>query len=451
LSLRPETQSLAFSPDGKTLAAGDAEGMLTLWDMDALQQFCQWKANASWLIALAFSPDGQMLATGGNDQLVQLWDIQHLRGATASAAAPKRIATLNGHRGIVWALAFSPDGQFLVSAGDDNDDKGAAKLWSLEPPPPGLSFTNQIDWIWLSSDGRTIFGGLPKGGGLGAWDVAWGQPAANVRLPAAIDGAPTPGATSQEVSPDGRFLIQEISSGKLRVWSLTEGISLGSIAADDRPIESLFFSADSHYFVTVSPAGTAKVWNLATKQEVDRFEGVYQARLSPDGRYAAAPLKLESVTVRLRDVLNHRDIGVLRGHRRDMTEVVFSPQGDLLATASGDATVRLWHIPSGKFVGALEGHSNGVEDLAFAPDGKTLVTAANYDSIKFWQVATRQEMLSFPEASRSPLPVVFSASGTTLAVASGPERGNKIVKFWRAPSWEEIAAKEQTERASAHR
>ena len=173
-----------------------------------------------------------------------------------------------------------------------------------------------------------------------------------------------------------------------------------------------------------------------------RFQASFPARFTT--------VAVEAVGVRLRDVSAGRDLAMLRGHRRSVDDLTFSPDSNLVATASADNTVRLWHVPSGELAGVLEGHITGIQALAFAPDGKTLVSAANYESIKFWHVATRQEMLSFPEFSRDPKPILFSADGTTMAVRIGRsvlapgEHARTSVKFWRAPSFAELEAAENT-------
>jgi WD40 repeat protein len=144
-------------------------------------------------------------------------------------------------------------------------------------------------------------------------------------------------------------------------------------------------------------------------------------------------------------------VAVLKGWRRDLNALAFSPDGQLLVTAGTDNLVRFWRVPSGELAGVLEGHTTGVSGLAFAPDGKTLVSAANYDSIKFWHVATRQEMLSFRESSDFPV-IIFSADSTTKAVGTGgAAKRTATLKFWRAPSWQEIAAEERRESPAGRR
>lgn len=105
--------SLAFSPDGKTLVAGNLDGEIRFIDVDAGKDVASQKAHGGvW--AIAFSPDGQKIATGGWDQLIKIWD-----------PAGKELATIKAHDRTVTALAFSPDNQFLASGGFDQ----LIKIW----------------------------------------------------------------------------------------------------------------------------------------------------------------------------------------------------------------------------------------------------------------------------------------------------------------------------------
>jgi WD40 repeat protein len=125
LEHKGSVSSVAFSPDGKTLAAGggvfDSEGNrwtsgeAKLWDVATGKERLTIKRHTDVIAALAFAPDGQTLVTGGADALVKLWDANSGEERTA----------LLGHSGRVTAVAFSPDGKTLASAGDDR----TVKLW----------------------------------------------------------------------------------------------------------------------------------------------------------------------------------------------------------------------------------------------------------------------------------------------------------------------------------
>ena len=93
--------SVAFSPDGKTLAGGIADGSIKLWDIEtiATSQYTL-GGHSRWVTSIAFSPDGRMLASGSYDKTIRLWDV----------ATRQHIATLEGHTQFVTSVAFSPDG-----------------------------------------------------------------------------------------------------------------------------------------------------------------------------------------------------------------------------------------------------------------------------------------------------------------------------------------------------
>src|ERR1041384_950524 len=106
--------SAAFSAE--VMAVGYRDGVLRLFEVGTWKQIAEWEAHKSYAVSLAFSPDGKTLATGGSDQLIKLWDIATAVAAYSKLKQPRPVSTLLGHRGRVQALDFSPnDGRLLTS------------------------------------------------------------------------------------------------------------------------------------------------------------------------------------------------------------------------------------------------------------------------------------------------------------------------------------------------
>jgi WD40 repeat protein len=109
--------SLAFSPDGKMLATGDEEGDIKLWDAATGKATTRLAGHAGWVNSVQFSPDGKTLASASHDGTIRLWN----------AAGEKEITVLRSHTGKVRSIAFSPDGRTLASGGSDK----LIKLWTI--------------------------------------------------------------------------------------------------------------------------------------------------------------------------------------------------------------------------------------------------------------------------------------------------------------------------------
>jgi WD40 repeat protein/serine/threonine protein kinase len=140
-SIWTHTNALAFSPDSKTLASGNTRGAVQLWDINSAQPQASLEGHTNAIWCLAFFPDGKTLATGSADRSIKLWDV---------ATGQERV-TLKGHKASILSLAIAPDGNLLASGTED----GIVKLWraasnpeatALKPDPDPVS-RNNLAWL----------------------------------------------------------------------------------------------------------------------------------------------------------------------------------------------------------------------------------------------------------------------------------------------------------------
>jgi WD40 repeat protein len=402
--------AVAFSPDGQLLVSASSDGTVALTDVRSGEVRGEPPAgHEAAVTSVAFSPDGRSIATASDDTTVRLWDV---------ASGRPLGQPLTGHGDAVNRVAFSPDGSLVASASND----GTIRLWDVGTGGPhGAPLTGHGDWVRgvaFSPDGALLASGSFDAT-VRLWDVATGQP----------HGAPLTGHSAHvravAFSPDGRLVASGGTDATTRLWDVATGRPHGQpLAGHTNEVDAVTFSPDGRQMATAAWDDTARIWQLEETPTVSRAlvgseDAVFAVAFSPDGRSLVTGGADD--VVRTWDVSTGRPHGVpMSGHQGDVHGVALSPDGRLLASSSEDGTVRLWDVATGEPHGPpLGGHGHRVYGIAFSPDGRLLASGGEDATVRLWDVAVGREVgapLTGPvEAVYA---VAFSPDGATVAGGS---------------------------------
>ncbi len=284
--------------------------------------------NDEGVNSVAFSPDGQYVLSGSDDNTIKLWDVN----------TGEVIRSFEGHTDDVESAVFSPDGQYVLSGSDDN----TIKLWDVNTGELIHFFegyTNSVNSVAFSPDGHYVLSGNPD------WDDT------------------------------------------MKLWDVNTGELIRSFEGHTNSVWSVAFSPDGHYVLSGNGDSTMKLWDVNTGELIRSFEGhvnnVKSVAFSPDGYYVLSGNG--DGTMKLLDVNTGKLIRSFEGHTYyAVWSVAFSPDGQYVLSGDGDSTMKLWDVNTGELIRSFEGHTNGLNSVAFSPNGQYALSGSSDNTMKLW-------------------------------------------------------------------
>jgi len=278
--------SIAFSTDGKYLAAGGSGNVINIWRLADEALLKTLSGHTGFVNSVAFSRDGKKIVSAGEDGTVRIWN--------ANTGSP--ISVLRGHKDFVSSAAFFPDGARVASAGAD----GMLRLWRL--------------------DSKKAYKTIPAHAGY-IYSVA--------------------------VSSNGEYVASAGVDKVIRIWDAESGERKAVLEGHSEPVNSVVFSPKGHYLASGSDDGSAKIWRVKDPLCIKTFSSGRQPVLavaySPDGSHVFSG-GANKIINSWGSSGDPRTVEY-RGHGGLVRSVAISPDGKYLASGSFDKTIKIWLTP----------------------------------------------------------------------------------------------------------
>lgn len=418
---------IAFSPDGKKIAAATKCGTPRVWEIATGKKLAELHGHDKAVMSVAFSSDGNLLYTGGFDATIGVWDLN----------TGIQIGRLCGHGDAVNSIEFRPVSQIssafrspganqFTTVSSDN----TIRIWDSATD---LEFTNPAGrapfsyGFSLSADGKILATG-GKDGSVSIWNALTGELVNNFpALPAIVNAAALSpdgkqvfvcnwdstvkildvasgevihdlkgvkvGGASCNFSPNGRYAVLGSSNNGAFIWTAENG-NLSFVLNHPGSLSYITFSPNSEYLLTAAGNGLVTVWAAGMWQNVTSINDsgvVHCIGFSPDNTSFVTVGR--SGRPKIWSITTGQHLMELGEHGSLVWSVAYSPDGDRIATGSADNTIRIWDVSTGASTLVISDLSDPVYNLAFSPDGTRLYANSSGTELKVFDTVPVKERI----------------------------------------------------------
>ncbi len=467
--LSPQQQlfGLAFSPDGRSLAAATGSGSVQLWDSNTGEEMATLSGHVGLCRCMAFAEGGKKLVSGGNARSLKLWDVSGKKelaslhegeraedmlvplsmAATsdgsliALATEDKGVilrdgltgevkATLKGHEDTITCIAFSPDDKTIATGSADK----TIKLWDVATAKDRITLKGHTNWVYslaFSHDGKTLgSGSYDKTFHL--WDVNTGKDKGAIEAHRGV-------VRAIAFSPDDKIIATGGGDRFVKLWNTKIRELKFAMKGHEGAVRTLAFSSDGKTLASGGEDGLVKLWNPTTGKELVATKKQHNQEVSSIA-IAGDRTVLSGGSdgaIRQWDIATGEMFNALPGHNGGVSGIAVVNSGMDFFSTGMDLTIKRFRQDAPGPFRLFAGHTGVVQYTSFSPDGKRFVSCGEWPegdkTLRIWDVEKGTEILKIEHPGQAAM-AIFSPNGKFIVSAS--EDSNAYL--WDATSGEKI-------------
>lgn len=398
---------LALLPRGDRLLSISHDQSLRLWDIDS--QLCEaaYRGHTGRPFSVDVTPDGALAISSGEHGEIRVWDL----GVTGASPLPET------HGRAVTAMAAGPHGGWLASGGRDR----TVRLWESSTGRclRVLPCADWVECVGVDPSGTRLAAGGGNDATREGFFCVWDLPQLNQLTPP--ERSRIPQVNDLAMTPDGKHVLS-CGFEVLGLWSAETGRTLAY--EPNTMADTVAVTPDSRYAIAGMTSGRVGIWDLESRQRIAEATGhedwVWDLAVSPDGMLACSGSTDRTVRVWSIPELSCRH--VLTGHEARVTTVAFDQEHAAILSGDSSGEIRVWDTDSGDCRHVVEAHTDWVQDLVPAPSGSAFLSVGDDGRLCVWRTEDWARMASHHFGATWVRCCTASPEGDWIAVGTGSGR-----------------------------